>query len=210
VKLNLYKVLEVLRDVRDYVLPIQSITKKFKSIKSEEQLKNYIKERSAHVVQTTLYGYVKTRIGSRYAMMFEDEVFSKSINIAKWNIYMSAISDFTLFTFSYLVDLKNLTKKNNAEKVFNSIIEEEKKNGLDYELSESSKVNFKDRVDKVNWNTYHKEKPFDNSANALYHWSPIAEELKILDKEIVLNSIKLKWNLVENEFKILTKNFNFN
>ena len=45
---------------------------------------------------------------------------------------------------------------------------------------------------------------------ALYKWSPIADELKVLDKEIVLNSIKLKWNLVENEFKDLTKNLKFN
>jgi len=34
--------------------------------------------------------------------------------------------------------------------------------------------------------------------------------LKILDKDIVLNSIDLKWNLVENEFKEMTKNLNFN
>ena len=33
-----------------------------------------------------------------------------------------------------------------------------------------------------------------------------ADELKKLDKEIVLNSIKLKWNLVENEFKDLFVN----
>ena len=45
------------------------------------------------------------------------------------------------------------------------------------------------------------------SGLALYSWSPIAEELKVLDKEIVLNSIKLKWNLVQNEFKKLTVNF---
>ena len=44
---------------------------------------------------------------------------------------------------------------------------------------------------------------------ALYKWSPIAEELKVLDKEIVLNSIKLKWNIVENEFKEFTKNLHF-
>ena len=39
---------------------------------------------------------------------------------------------------------------------------------------------------------------------------PIADELKELDKEIVINSIKLKWNLVENEFKDLTKDLKFN
>ena len=144
-KLNIKNIISVLRDIQNYAFPIKKLKSRFQNINSLEEIETFIHERSAHVTQTTLYGYVKTRIGSRYAMMFEDKVFSESINIAKWNIYMSAISDFTLFTFSYLVDLKNLTKKNNAEKVFNSIIEEEKKNGLDYELSESSKVNFKDR-----------------------------------------------------------------
>ena len=36
------------------------------------------------------------------------------------------------------------------------------------------------------------------------------EELKTLDKDIVLNSIKLKWNLVKNEFQDLTKDLKFN
>ena len=103
--------------MRDYILPIQKITSKFKNIKTLDELKNFIQERSAHVTQTTLYGYIKTRIGSRYAMMFEDETFSKSINIAKWNIYMSALSDCTLYTFSFLVDQKNL-KEIDAEKIF--------------------------------------------------------------------------------------------
>ena len=35
---------------------------------------------------------------------------------------------------------------------------------------------------------------------ALYNWAPIADELKILDKEIVLNSMRLKWNLKIDEF----------
>jgi hypothetical protein len=209
VKLSLKNILEVLKDVRDYLVPVKTITKKFKSINSIDELKNYIQERSAHVTQTTLYGYIKTRIGSRYAMMFEDEVFSKSINIAKWNIYMSALSDCTIFTFSYLINLKNL-KQNDAENVFNSIIENEKQNGLEIDLFQKTKDDFQKRLKEINWEKHHKEKPFKSSSQALYNWSPIAEELKILDKEIVLNSIKLKWNLVENEFKDLTKNLYFN
>ena len=62
----------------------------------------------------------------------------------------------------------------------------------------------------VDWNKYYLENPFKNSGLALYNWSPIADDLKVLDKQIVLNSIMLKWNLVENEFKDLTKNLNFN
>ena len=52
--------------------------------------------------------------------------------------------------------------------------------------------------------------PFKESGEALYYWSPIADELKSLDKKIVLNSISLKWGLAINEFKKLTKNLNFN
>ena len=59
----------------------------------------------------------------------------------------------------------------------------------------------------MNWNNYHLENPFIKSGQALYHWSPIADELKILDKEIVLNSIINKWNLVKTEFKELTDKF---
>ena len=76
-KLSLKNTIDILKDIRDYVFPITKITNKFKSINSKEDLRNFIKERSAHVTQTTLYGYIKTRIGSRYAMMFEDEVFFK-------------------------------------------------------------------------------------------------------------------------------------
>ena len=64
--------------------------------------------------------------------------------------------------------------------------------------------------ENINWETYHTDLPFNPSALSLYKWAPIADELKVLDKEIVLNSIKLKWNLVENEFKDLTKNLAFN
>jgi hypothetical protein len=206
--LKLKKILNTLKDIRNYVFPIKKITSQFKSIKSKEDLKNFIQERSAHVTQTTLYGYIKTRIGSRYAMMFEDEIFSNSINIAKWNIYLSALSDCTLYVFSYLIDKKNL-KQNDAEEIFNNIAEKEIENGLKKNICDDAKIEFKQRMETVDWNKYYLDNPFKNSGLALYKWSPIADNLKILDKQIVLNSIKLKWNLVENEFKELTKNLKF-
>tara|TARA_B100000401_G_scaffold415030_1_gene336364 strand:- start:774 stop:1349 length:576 start_codon:yes stop_codon:yes gene_type:complete len=190
------------------MFPIKKFESKFKNISSIEELQNFIKERSAHVTQTTLYGYLKTRIGTRYTAMFEDDVFVNSVNIAKWNIYLSALSDCTLYTFSYLIDQKNL-KKNNSEEIFNFILESEKQNGLDLKLLENAKTDFKERIKNINWQTYYKEDPFIKSSLSLYKWSPIADDLKKLDKEIVLNSMKLKWNLIENEFKELTKNLIF-
>ena len=86
-------------------------------------------------------------------------------------------------------------------------MESEKSNGLDQKLYNEAKLDFKQRLREVNWNNYHSENPFIKSGQALYKWSPIADELKILDKEIVLNSIMLKWNLVKNEFIELTAKF---
>ena len=193
----------------EYLFPVRKFTNKFRSINSKKDLQNFVQERSAHVTQTTLYGYLKTRIGTRYAIMVEDEKFSNSINIAKWNIYVAAISDLTLYVFSYLIDKKNL-KENDAEIIFMNIINNELENGLDQKIYENAKKEFISKIKSVNWKKFHSENPFKDSGLALYNWSPIADELKVLDKEIVLNSIKLKWNLVENDFKELTKNLNFN
>jgi hypothetical protein len=209
VKLSLKKILIILEDMRNYVFPVKKITNKFRNINSKEDLRNFIQERSAHVTQTTLYGYIKTRIGSRYAMMFEDDVFLKSINLAKWNIYMAALTDCTFYVFSYLIDKKNL-KQNDSLEIFIQILENERNNGLEDKLFEDTKLEFSQRSKEIDWRIYHQEHPFKNSGLSLFKWSPIAENLKVFDKEIVLNSIKLKWNLVENDFKNLTKNLSFN
>ena len=193
----------------EYLFPVRKLTNKFSSISSKEDLQNFVQERAAHVTQTTLYGYLKTRIGTRYAIMVEDEKFSDSINIAKWNIYVTAISDLTFYVFSYLIDKKNL-KKNDAEEIFLNIINKELENGLDKNIYENVKNEFILKSKNIDWHNYYQKNPFKESGLALYKWSPIADELKVLDKEIVLNSIKLKWNLVENEFQDLAKNLSFN
>ena len=207
--MNLRKFLETLKIVGEYFFPVKKITSKFKTISSKKDLQNFVQERSAHVTQTTLYGYLKTRIGTRYVAMLEDEKFAESINIAKWNIYVVAISDLTFYVFSFLTDQKNL-KQNDAQEIFDNIIKEEINNGLKEKIYKNAKENFIKKFQTINWQKYYKDNPFKDSGLALYEWSPIADELKILDKEIVLNSIKLKWNLVENDFKELTKNLNFN
>ena len=193
----------------EYLFPVEKVTSYFKSIKSKEDLQKFIQQRSAHVTQTTLYGYLKTRIGVKYTAMVDDAVFSKSINIAKWNIYMTAIADCTFYTFSYLICEKNL-KENDCKEIYLDIIENEKENGLSDEVHLKAKQEFLNRYEKIDFHKYYLDNPFKESCMALYNWAPIADELKILDKEIVLNSMRLKWNLKIDEFKKLTKNLNFN
>ncbi len=192
----------------EYLFPVEKVTSYFKSIKSKNDLQKFIQQRSAHVTQTTLYGYLKTRIGVKYTAMVEDEVFSKSINIAKWNIYMISIADCAFYTFSYLISEKNL-KENDCKEIYLDIIEKEKANGLSDEIFHKAKKEFLNRYEKIDFHKYYLDNPFKESCMALYNWAPIADELKTLDKEIVLNSMRLKWNLKIEEFKKLTKNLNF-
>ena len=57
-----------------------------------------------------------------------------------------------------------------------------------------------ERLQKINWEIYYKDLPFNPSALSLYEWAPIADELKNLDRKIVLNSVILKWDVVKKEF----------
>ena len=68
------------------------------------------------------------------------------------------------------------------------------------EVALKGKEKFKERLQKINWKEYYKSWPFNESALALYKWSPIAQELKNLDRKIVLNSMILKWENVQKEF----------
>ena len=193
----------------EYLFPVEKVTSYFKSIKSKSDLQKFIQQRSAHVTQNTLYGYLKTRMGHKFTLMVQDEIFSKSINIAKWNIYIVALADCTFFTFSNQISEKNI-KENDCKEIYLDIIKKEKINGLSDEVFNKAKIEFSNRHEKIDFNKYYLDNPFKESCMALYNWAPIADELKILDKEIVLNSMRLKWNLKVDEFKKLTKNLNFN
>jgi hypothetical protein len=208
VKLNLKKLQEILKTVGEYLFPVEKVTSYFKSINSKKDLQKFIQQRSAHVTQNTLYGYLKTRMGHKFTIMVEDEVFSQSINLAKWNIYTVALADFTFYAFSYLMNEKNL-KENDCKEIYLNIIDSEKSNGLSADISEKAKNEFFKRHKEINFKKYYLESPFEESCHALYNWSPIADELKNLDKKIVLNSMRLKWKLVDDEFKKLTKNLKF-
>ena len=83
---------------KEYFAPLFNLFKPKKKISNISDLKDFIHKKSAWITQMTLYGYLKTRMGAKYILMFESEIFLKSVDKAKWNIYMVSIQDLTLFT----------------------------------------------------------------------------------------------------------------
>ena len=174
-----------------------------KKIKNLNELEHFIQTKSAWVTQVTLYNYLKTRMGTRYVLHFDNDIFMSSLNIAKWNIYSVALQDLTLFTFSYLKVNFNYQNIDQSKEIFSKILENEISNKMPVDIIEEAKKTFNERVQNINWEIYYKDLPFNPSALSLYKWAPIAEELKTLDRKIVLNSMILKWDIIKKEFEKL-------
>ena len=192
-----------LEDFKVYLLAMfKSILPK-KKISNLDHLEDFIQKKSAWVTQVTLYGYLKTRMGTKYVLHFDNEKFLGSINKAKWNIYYVALQDMIFYSLSYLNITKNFQENGHAKKIYHSILEREKLNGMPEEVIEKARKLFEERYDNIDWKKYSDDLPFNKSALALYEWAPIAEELKTLDRKIVLNSMILKWDNIKEEFQKL-------
>ena len=189
--------------LRDFKIYLFAMFKAFipkKKIKNLDHLEEFIQTKSAWVTQVTLYNYLKTRLGTRYVLHFENDVFMGSVNLAKWNIYSVSLQDLTFYTFSYLNVNFNFQEISKAKEIFNKILDDEISNKMPLDIIETARKSFDERLEKINWNEYYQDLPFNPSALSLYKWAPIAEELKTLDRQIVLNSMILKWDIIKKEF----------
>ena len=192
-----------LDDFRVYLFALFKAILPKKKIKNIDDLESFIQKKSAWVSQVTLYSYLKTRMGTKYVLHFDNEQLLSSINKAKWNIYSIALQDLTFYTLSYLNVFSNYNEMDQAKIIYEKILDSEISNGMPEHIISKGKVSFGDRLNKINWKTYYNSWPFNESALALYEWAPIADELKTLDRKIVLNSMILKWDNIKEEFKKL-------
>ncbi|RPG98658.1 MAG: esterase [Candidatus Pelagibacter sp. TMED106] len=192
-----------LEDFKIYLLALFKAILPKKKIKNIEDLTSFIQKKSAWVSQVTLYNYLKTRMGTKWVLHFDDEKFLSSINTAKWNIYSIALQDLIFYTLSYSKVFFQNDETNKAADIYEKILNKEIENGMPEEIISNAKKKFYERLEKINWETYYNSWPFNESALALYEWAPIAEELKTLDRKIVLNSMILKWDNIKDEFSKL-------
>ena len=118
-----------LKDIKvsDFKIYLFSLFKAFipkKKIKNIQDLKEFIQKKSAWVSQVTLYNYLKTRMGTKYVLHFDNEVLLGSINKAKWNIYAVALQDLTFFCFSYLNVFFDYQDTDKAKVIYENILDD--------------------------------------------------------------------------------------
>ena len=203
---------QVIGVFKDFLInPVKKLFLGEKKIKNFDDLKNFISKKSAYVSQFTLYGYLRTRMGGiNFYKSLNDLPFNTSVNIARWNIFLVAVQDLLLFTFSYIYNKQDRSVITNINEFFKKILEEQQPFGLSVELKNKSIQEFEERIKKVNWHMCYKIKPFDKSCEALFTWAPIADQLKDLDKEIVINSMDVQWQNVMIDFVKLLQPLNEN
>ena len=171
--------------------------KKIAVITDQDSLANFLGTRASHVAQTSLYGYLRTRAGTRFPDMFENPDILISINIAKWHIWLACVSDLSVFAGQQLHqsgEIEASAIKEFMPTVLNQVLDEigePEEAGADFVAAKEKIIQ---RIVTCDWKIEHDDDTvFSVSPNALLYWSPIADELKQRDETIVKNSIRYRW-----------------
>lgn len=174
-------------------------------IDSVDKLFDFAATRSAFVAQKKLYGYVKTRMGTRYVSMFEDETFIASINIAKMHVFAACLSDLTVFCVARAASLGGLAADERdamARDCYRRGIAPYADQAPTPDSADEWVAAFDKRVGDIHWdNAAATGEVFELSPKALLRWAPIAPEHKKYDAEIVRNSIRFAWNEVRMDYR---------
>lgn len=167
-------------------------------------LENFVATRSAFVAQKKLYGYLKTRMGTRYPSMFEDDIFVTSIKIANFHVFAACLSDLTIFAVAHAFNDTSVSDDQRAEiaiRCFEAGLRDNAEAAPE-EFSSGEAIDaFRNRLATTQWRSGALlAENFTRSPKALIKWAPIAPRLKKFDTEIVENSIRFAWREIRVQF----------
>ena len=168
-------------------------------------LQHFLDTRASLVAQTTLYGYLRTRAGTRYPVLFENDAFVVSINHAKWQMWLACLSDLAVFAGGLLA-LRSRAGPAAAgaavRRVVEAILERTGTPDDSGPLFAEGAHAVCDRLDRCDWRALaDDEGAFTASPEALVRHAPIIPELMALDEEIVRNSVRFRWQEVRRELR---------
>jgi len=174
-------------------------------VNDRASLRQFLNTRASFVAQTSLYGYLRTRTGMRYPELFEDDGFVHSINIAKWQLWLDCLSDLAVYCGGMLMHHPQATEAGVSALMQGIVDEIINETGIPQDAGEKfpeSAEHVRQRLAICNWeNITDDEQPFSHSPKSLVRWAPIVDELKQLDEEIVINSVRFRWQKVRRELR---------
>jgi len=168
-------------------------------------LQEFLTTRASFVAQTSLYGYLRTRAGTRYPELFDNDAFVVSINIAKWQMWLACLSDLAVYAGGLLMQHAGARAEQITPLITESVntILEETGNPSDAgEHFSAGADHVRQRIAMTDWTKVSdNEGPFSHSPAALVEWAPVVDEFKQLDEEIIINSVRFRWQKVRQDLR---------
>lgn len=171
-------------------------------IDSVARLEEFVATRAAYLAQKTLYGYVKTRMGTRYVAMFENDAMRASLNIAKVHVFAACLSDLTVYAVARSLETEDAAARQALAQRCYAAGLEKNRNAAPEQFSATDAIEeFGRRLAQIDWGDAREPEIFTLSPKALMKWAPIADNLKRLDREVVENSVKFAWRAIREQFQ---------
>lgn len=174
-------------------------------IDSVDKLTEFVRTRSSYVAQTSLFGYLKARMGTRFPQFFEDDVFSRSIRLASAKLFVSCLGDMTVFAVAYATKDGQL-QQDETSHLANYCFDLSMQRTLDdidpVALLGGMGDDFKSRLRDTDWvAALDPLRSFAGSERDIVRFAPVIDEFKHHDREIVGYSIRYRWRDVREQLK---------
>lgn len=156
-------------------------------IRERSGLVDFLASRAAHVAQSALYGYLQTRMGTRWRVIFQDEEFQPSLDAARQRVFLACLSDLVVCVVARL--------GGNARDA-QALYEDAARTALDT----LPHHDFALRAATVDWSAP-PEDAFTDSPKVLAQAAPVSDAFRSADREIIEASLRYRWIEVRRQIR---------
>ncbi|MEM6624243.1 MAG: hypothetical protein AAF674_18630 [Pseudomonadota bacterium] len=155
-------------------------------------LADFLGQQSAKVAQGSLFGYLKTRMGTQSRDIFQNPVFAEQISIAQGRVFHGCLSDLGIFALANVqervVSADDLLV-DRAPGIYEAAVQ-----AAEAARDSSALQAFTARVAGGEWrDVSDPDSVFATSAEILLSAAPVSDAFKQLDRAIVTASIRYRW-----------------
>ena len=184
---------------------VNPFKRKREPIDSAAALERFLETRSTYVAQTSLYGYLRTRTGVRYPELFHDPVFVRSINIAKWHVWLDCLSDLAVYAAGMMAAQAPGRAEEADALVRRLVLAILDRHGTPADSGDGYAAHadrVRARLEALSSRGFADgEAAFTESPGSLTKYAPVVDELKALDDEIVTNSVRFRWHEIRRDIR---------
>ena len=174
------------------------------TIASLDDFVDFLHQRSAYMAQSTLFGYLRTRMGAGFQQFFRDERFAPQIADARLRVFVACLGDLTVFGVALAGAegrLDAAASARAAERCFGMALDRALDPGERVEAAEAA-GDFSRRAGSTVWAGAHRgETAFTTSPTMLSDAAPVSHRHRRADRQIVVNSMRFHWREVRDELR---------